>query len=81
MSKAEDQIALLNEIQLDRLLSSSEVDEGVKDMIRKGKEFAKWAVDKVDQAKQGLKKEKQETKDMVRTFFRKSINIQKELHL
>jgi len=45
-------------------------DEGIRDAIRKGKKFVDWAVKKVELAKRGLEVEKQETKTMMKTFFK-----------
>jgi len=46
------------------------LDEDLKDVLRKAKKFAEWAVDKAKQAKVGLKREKQETKEMFQTFLK-----------
>lgn len=54
---------------LDEVVNDSTMDESVKDLLKKGKKFADWAAEKLKAAKEGLKKEKVETKDMLKTFF------------
>jgi len=39
-------------------------------IIKKAKQFVKWSVKKIASAKEGLKKEKVETKEMLQIFFK-----------
>lgn len=56
--------------KIDLMLEDSRVDEDYKAVLKKAKEFFKWAKDKIKAMRLGLKKEKQETIDMVKIFFR-----------
>lgn len=45
-------------------------EEDLKSMIARGKRFAHWTAGKIVQIKKGMGTEKQETKDMMKIFFR-----------
>ena len=64
MSKARELLDLLEE--RDKIIQ----DENLRNLIKRGKKFADWAVKVLSKAKKGLAVEKQETKDMVHTFFK-----------
>lgn len=55
---------------VEELLESEGLDEGLKDVLNKAKKYADIVVDKMKQAKVGLGKEKELTKEMIDTFFK-----------
>ena len=59
--------SLLYEIEYENI---DLLDEDLSDVLRKGKKFAEWAVGTARKAKTGLKREKEETKEMFQTFFK-----------
>lgn len=60
----------LFEESIDGMLNDPLIDESVKDVLKKAKQFAKWAAEKIIALKKGLNRERQETIDMIKTFFK-----------